>query len=127
MASVEIFTAVVASVSPLLLALFTWATRRGLERQAAEESTLDRRLAQQRDDFSAVIDPLKDAVLRLREDNDKLTVRVNDLDARLGAAEEVNRELVYDFKRTLDHLAREYNDPGPRRGARVDKLLGYSS
>jgi hypothetical protein len=124
---VETFTAVVVALSPLFLALFTWLTRRGLETRAAEETALDKRLAQQRDDFNAVIEPLKDSITRLREDNDKLTERVNDLDMRLDDAEGLNRELVYDFKRTLDHLDREYNDPGPRRGARVNEVLGYTT
>lgn len=127
MSSIEIFTAVVAAMSPVFLGVFTWLTRRGLETRAAEENTLDKRLAQQRDDFNAVVEPLKDSIARLREDNDKLAERVNDLDTRLDAAEGDNRELVFDFKRTLDHLAREYNDPGPRRGARVNELLGYTS
>lgn len=120
-----LFTTVVAALSPFLVAVFTWLTRRGLEARAAEETTLDKRLAQQRDDFKAVVDPLKDSVARLRADNDTLTLRVNDLDARLDEAEGDNRELVFDFRRTLDHLDREYSDPGPRRGARVNELLGY--
>lgn len=122
---VEIFTAVVAAGSPVFLGVFTWITRRGLERSAAEETTLDKRLAQQRDDFNAVVSPLKDSIDRLREDNDKLTERVNDLDARLDVAEGDNHALVYDFKRTLDHLFNKYNDQGPRRAPRVDELLGY--
>ena len=126
MSSGDIFTAGVAALSPVFLGVFTWLTRRGLEARAAEENTLDRRLAQQRDDFNAVVDPLKDSIARLREDNDKLAVRVNDLDMRLDAAEGDSRELVFDFRRTLDHLAREYDDPGPRRGARVNELLGYT-
>lgn len=127
MSGVEIFTAVVAALSPIFLGVFTWLTRRGLETRAAEETTLDKRLAQQRDDFNAVVEPLKDSIARLREDNDKLTERVNDLDTRLDDAEGLNRELVYDFKRTLDHLDREYSDPGPRRGARVNEVLGYTA
>lgn len=127
MSGVEIFTAVVAALSPIFLGVFTWLTRRGLETRAAEETTLDKRLAQQRDDFNAVVEPLKDSIARLREDNDKLTERVNDLDVRLDDAEGLNRELVYDFKRTLDHLDREYSDPGPRRGARVNEVLGYTA
>lgn len=127
MSGVEIFTAIVAALSPIFLGVFTWLTRRGLETRAAEETTLDKRLAQQRDDFNAVVEPLKDSIARLREDNDKLTERVNDLDTRLDDAEGLNRELVYDFKRTLDHLDREYSDPGPRRGARVNEVLGYTA
>ena len=127
MSNVDIFTAVVAALSPIFLGIFTWLTRRGLETRAAEETTLDKRLAQQRDDFNAVVEPLKDSIARLREDNDKLTERVNDLDMRLDDAEGLNRELVYDFKRTLDHLDREYSDPGPRRGARVNEILGYTT
>lgn len=127
MSALEIFTAAIAALSPIFLGIFTWLARRGLETRAAEENTLDKRLAQQRDDFNAVVEPLKDSIARLREDNDKLTERVNDLDTRLDTAEGDNRELVYDFKRTLDHLDREYNDPGPRRGARVNELLGYTA
>lgn len=125
MNSVEIFTAIVAAGSPVFLGVFTWITRRGLEKSAAEETTLDKRLAQQRDDFNAVVAPLKDSIDRLREDNDKLTNRVNELDARLDVAEGDNHALVYDFKRTLDHIFARYNDPGPRRAPRVDELLGY--
>ena len=127
MSPVDVFTTLIAALSPFLLALFTWLTRRGLEARAAEEATIDRRLAQQREDFNAVVAPLKDAVVRLREDNDKLAERVKTLDARLDVAEGHTRELVFDFKRTLDHLEREYNDPGPRRGARVNELLGYTT
>lgn len=127
MNSVDIFTAIVAAGSPVFLGVFTWVTRRGLEKRAAEETTLDKRLAQQRDDFNAVTAPLKDSIDRLRVDNDKLTQRVNDLDARLDVAEGDNHALVYDFKRTLDHLFVKYNDPGPRRALRVDELLGYMS
>ena len=126
MSSVEVFTAIVAAGSPVFLGIFTWITRRGLEKSAAEETTLDKRLAQQRDDFNAVVAPLKDSIDRLRADNDKLTERVNDLDARLDVAEGDNHALVYDFKRTLDHLFNKYNDHGPRRAPRVDELLGYT-
>lgn len=125
MNSAEVFTAIVVAGSPVFLGVFTWITRRGLEKSAAEETTLDKRLAQQRDDFNAVVEPLKDSIDRLREDNDKLTKRVNDLDARLDVAEGDNHALVYDFKRTLDHLLRVYNDHGPRRAPRVNELLGY--
>lgn len=127
MTPLEIFTAVVAALSPIFLGVFTWLTRRGLEERAAEETTLDKRLAQQRDDFNAVVEPLKEAITRLREDNDKLAEHVNDLDKRLDAAEEDNLALVYDFKKTLDHLFHRYNDRGPRRAVRVDELLGYTS
>lgn len=127
MSALEIFTGAIAALSPIFLGIFTWLTRRGLEIRAAEETTLDKRLAQQRDDFNAVVEPLKDSIARLREDNDKLTERVNDLDTRLDDAEGLNRELVYDFKRTLDHLDREYSDPGPSRGARVNEVLGYTA
>lgn len=122
-----IFTAVVGALSPFMVVVFTWITRRGLEKRAAEETTLDKRLAQQRDDFKAVVDPLKDAVIRLRADNDKLTERVNELDNRLDETEVDNRELVFDFRRTLDHLDRNYNDPGPQRTTRVNELLGYTA
>ena len=125
MTPLEIFTAVVAALSPIFLGVFTWLTRRGLEERAAEETTLDKRLAQQRDDFNSVVEPLKDAITRLREDNDKLAKHVNDLDKRLDVAEGDNLALVYDFKKTLDHLFHRYNDRGPRRAARVDELLGY--
>ena len=73
------------------------------------------------------MDPLKDSVARLRADNDKLTERVNHLDDRLDEAEGDNRELVFDFRRTLDHLDRNYNDPGPQRTTRVNELLGYTA
>lgn len=125
MNSVEVFATVVAAGSPVFLGVFTWITRHGLEKSAAEETTLDKRLAQQRDDFNAVVTPLKESIDRLRADNDKLTKRVNDLDARLDVAEGDNHALVYDFKRTLDHLFTRYDDPGPRRAPRVDELLGY--
>ena len=125
MDSVSIVTAVVAACSPIILAVFTWLTRRGLETRAAEETTLDKRLEQQRNDFNAVIVPMQETVKRLQTNNDALTKRVDDMDARLDAAEGDKRELVYDFRRTLDHLDREYKDPGPRRGARVNELLGY--
>lgn len=125
MNSVEIFTAVVAAGSPIFLGVFTWITRRGLEKSAAEETMLDKRLAQQRDDFNAVVAPLKDSINRLREDNDKLTKRVNDLDTRLDVAEGDNHALVYDFKRTLDHMLNRYNDRGPQRAPRVNELLGF--
>lgn len=125
MTSIEIFTAVVAAISPLFLGVFTWLTRRGLEERAAEETTLDKRLSQQRDDFTAVVEPLKDAIERLREDNDKLAEHVNDLDVRLDAAEGDRTALVYDFKKTLDHMQRIHGDPGPQRATRVDELLGY--
>lgn len=122
-----VFTAVVGALSPFMVVVFTWITRRGLEKRAAEETTLDKRLAQQRDDFKAVVDPLKDAVIRLRADNDKLTDRVNELDSRLDETEVDNRELVFDFRRTLDHLDRKYSDPGPQRTTRVNELLGYTA
>lgn len=127
MSPVEIFAAVVAAVSPIFLGVFTWLTRRGLEARSAEETTLDKRLAQQRDDFNSVVEPLKDSIARLREDNDKLAGRVNDLDARLDRAEGDNRELVFYFQRTLDYLFDKYSDKGPRRTARVNELLGYTS
>lgn len=121
----DTLTTALAVASPFLLAVFTWLTRRGLEQRAAEENTLDKRLAQQREDFKAVVDPLKDAVVRLQGDNDKLGERVDDLDRRLDEAVSDRNELTYDFRRTLDHLDTKYNDPGPRRSARVNELLGW--
>lgn len=125
MDSVSIVTAVVAACSPIILGVFTWLTRRGLETRAAEETTLDKRLEQQRNDFNSVIVPMQETVKRLQSNNDALTKRVDDMDVRLDVAEGDKRELVYDFRRTLDHLEREYKDTGPRRGSRVNELLGY--
>lgn len=121
----DTLTTVLAAASPFLLAVFTWLTRRGLEQRAAEETSLDKRLAQQREDFKAVVEPLKSDVVRLRDDNDKLGARVDDLDRRLDEAVSDRNELTYDFRRTLDHLDTKYNDPGPRRSGRVNELLGW--
>lgn len=116
--------AAVTAASPFLLAVFAWITKRGLEQKTYEETALDRRLAQQRDDFNSVIAPLQASVTELRNANARLGERVDDLDNRLDLAEADKRELVYDFRRTLDHFETIYNDPGPRRGARVTELLG---
>lgn len=109
--------AVLAALAPFLVAFFTWLTRKGLDQRAAEDNTLETRLGQQRADFMAIVDPL-------REGNTRLTARVDDLERRLDASEADNRELVYDFRRTIDHMTDKYNDPGPRRGARVNELIG---
>ena len=66
MDSVSIVTAVVAACSPIILGVFTWLTRRGLETRAAEETTLDKRLEQQRNDFNSVIVPMQETVKRLQ-------------------------------------------------------------
>lgn len=117
---------ILAACSPFLLALFTWITRRGLENRQAEESRVDKQLTQQRDDFIAITEQLNRAVERLEADNTRLAERVDSLDQRLDAAESDNQALVFDFRRTIDHLDRHYQDPGPSRTQRVNEILGLT-
>lgn len=124
--TVSVISTILAACSPFLLALFTWLTRRGLERRKAEESLLDKQLTQQRDDFTAITEQLNKAVERLEADNTKLSARVDSLDTRLDAAESDNQALVFDFRRTIDHLDRHYQDPGPARTRRVNEILGIT-
>lgn len=126
MITMSTISVLVAAISPLLLGLFTWLTRRGLEKRKAEESRVDRQLTQQRDDFTAITESLNKAIARLETDNVKLATRVDHLDERLDAAESDNQALVFDFRRTIDHLDRNYQDPGPARTQRVNEILGLT-
>lgn len=118
-----VFATVVAAVSPFMVALFTWVTRRGLERRAAEaqeraeeRAEFELRLTQQREDFQALLSPLQDTVRSLRE-------RVAVLEAQAGEADRNVKRLVRGLEQVLEYLREKYQDDGPELSPQVGALL----
>lgn len=112
-----------AALSPFMVAVFTWITRRGLDRRTAEAqeragelAEYENRLTQQREDFKALVDPLQDTLAALRE-------RVDQLETQVRTANRLNSRLVSDMERVLKHLADNYQDKGPELSHETAELL----
>lgn len=117
------FAAVMAALSPLLVAFFTWLTRRGLDRRAVEAQTraaeaqeYENRLTQQREDFKALMDPLQDTVAALRD-------RVEHLEEQVTNARRISFSLARSLDQVLEYLEREYQDQGPSLAKDVREYL----
>lgn len=115
--------ALVTGVSPLLVVLFTWLTRRGLDRRAAEAKEQVDMLTQQRENFTAVLQPLQNSLQILREDNHKLQDRVVKLSKAVRAAERKANLLEDALEEVLRHLDVHYGDNGPLLDPRVSEIL----
>lgn len=113
----ELVTQVVAASSPVMVVVFTWLTKRRIDNRAAEETSINARLANQRADFQALIDPLQATVTTLY-------ARVESLDTRVVQAESDVLVLTGAMRDTLEHLEDNYNDPGPVLPERVTHLIG---
>lgn len=119
----DIFTGIVTALSPVLVVLFTWLTRRGLDRKAAEAKAMTDRLEQQRMDFQAIVDPLRTSLTTLGEANDTLKDRVESLERKTIRAERKTALVVRAFNQALDYFHEKYQDPGPVLDRRVRDLL----
>lgn len=115
--------AAIAALSPLMVAFFTWITRRGLERRtvdaqnkAAELKQQTDLLGQQREDFKALIGPLQETVVDLR-------ARVAHLEAAVDRSNRLNVRLIQALEDVLEHLEERYQDPGPRLDRDIKDLL----
>lgn len=121
---VSVFATVMAALSPLLVAFFTWLTRRGLDRRAAEAQVKANKaqeynnlLTQQREDFKALIDPLQATVATLRE-------RVDSLEGQVQAARRLSTRLAGALDSVLEYLEDKYQDQGPALAEDVEEYLG---
>lgn len=121
---VSVFATVMAALSPLLVAFFTWLTRRGLDRRAAEAQVKANKvqeynnlLTQQREDFKALIDPLQATVAALRE-------RVDSLEGQVQAARRLSTRLAGALDSVLEYLEDKYQDQGPALAEDVEEYLG---
>lgn len=121
---VSIFSTVMAGMSPLLVAFFTWLTRRGLDRRAAEAQEkaneaqeYENRLTQQREDFKALMGPLQSTVATLRD-------RVDVLEEQVQAARRLSTRLAGSLDNVLEYLEEKYQDQGPSLAEDVEHYLG---
>lgn len=121
---VSIFSTVMAGMSPLLVAFFTWLTRRGLDRRAAEAQEkaneaqeYENRLTQQREDFKALMGPLQSTVATLRD-------RVDVLEEQVQAARRLSTRLAGALDNVLEYLEEKYQDQGPSLAEDVEHYLG---
>lgn len=121
---VSIFSTVMAGMSPLLVAFFTWLTRRGLDRRAAEaqekaneSQEYENRLTQQREDFKALMGPLQSTVATLRD-------RVDVLEEQVQAARRLSTRLAGSLDNVLEYLEEKYQDQGPSLAEDVEHYLG---
>lgn len=113
----------IGGASPLLLGVFAWATNRGLnarklaaEERAAAEKAYQDKLASQREDFRALIDPLQTMVDRLQEQQDDLREEVRESNI-------LNRQLLRDLDRVLAYYRLNYRDEGPSLSISVQAAL----
>ena len=118
-----VMAAAIAALSPIMVAFFTWITRRGLERRtveaqnkAAEIKQQTDLLGQQREDFKALIGPLQETVVDLR-------ARVSHLEAAVDKSNRLNTKLIKALEDVLEHLEEHYQDPGPRLDRDIKDLL----
>lgn len=120
---VEWIPVAVTGTSPLLVVLFTWLTRRGLDRRAAEAKTQVDTLTQQREDFKAIVEPLQDSVTSLRADNRALQDALDELTTSLRSAERREALLISAVDVLKTYIFHTYNDTGPRLDPRVNVLI----
>lgn len=121
--TVETYALVLTAASPFLVVLFTWMTRRGLDRRAAEAKEENDRLAQQRADFEALIGPLQSAAERLEKANEALRTRVEHLEETADQSAAQTRLVVRTLRNVLRYFHETYNDHGPDVDRRVVDLL----
>ena len=121
--TVETYALVLTAASPLLVVLFTWLTRRGLDRRAAEAKEENDRLAQQRADFEALIGPLQAAAERVEKANEALRARVEHLEDAEEKSAAQTRLVVRTLRNVLSYFHDTYNDHGPDVDRRVADLL----
>lgn len=119
----EILPVLVTAASPVLVVLFTWLTRRGLDRKAAETKEQVDLLTAQRETFDAIITPLQDGLAALRKENASLMERVNHLEKDTRASEHRISLLITALEASIAHLQARYGDPGPELDPRVKKML----
>lgn len=127
MSIVAVVSAVVTALSPVFIAVFTWIVNRRINNRTAQDAALNLRLEQQRNDFNAVVTPLKDRVTELSSSNQSLADKVQRLEGRVDHAEDDRRYLVYDFRRTHHYYRDRYSDDGPALTARTLAILGMGN
>lgn len=121
--TVDTYVVLLTAASPLLVVLFTWLTRRGLDRRAAEAKEENDRLAQQRADFEALIGPLQDTVDRVEKANAALRDRVEHLEDAEEKSSAQTRLVARTLRDVLRYFQTTYNDHGPELDRRVEDLL----
>ena len=119
----EILPVLVTAASPVLVVLFTWLTKRGMERKAAETKEQVDILTAQRETFTAIITPLQEGLAALREENANLMERVNHLEKDTRASERRISLLIAALEASLVHMQARYGDPGPELDPRVKQML----
>jgi hypothetical protein len=119
----EYIPAVITGLSPVLVVLFTWITRRGLDRKATEAKAQADRLAQQREDFSAIVGPLQASVETLQKQNMSMRDRMDTMEDKADKAERNTRTVARALRGTLDYYHNKYGDTGPELDRRVLELL----
>lgn len=123
MSNVAVISAVATALSPVFIAVFTWIVNRRINSQTAQDAAINLRLEQQRNDFNAVVDPLKDRVSDLSTSNRSLADKVSRLEVRVNHAEDDRRYLIYDFRRTYHYYRDRYSDTGPSLTVRTLEIL----
>ena len=121
--TVETYALVLTAASPFLVTLFTWMTRRGLDRRAAEAKEENDRLAQQRADFEALIGPLQDTVARVEKANAALRERLDIVEEAEERSSAQTRLVARTLRDVLRYFQATYNDHGPELDRRVEDLL----
>ena len=113
----------IGGASPILLAVFAWATNRSLnarklaaEERATSEKAYQDKLASQREDFRALIDPLQTMVDRLQEQQDVLREGVRESNI-------LNKQLLRDLDKVLAYYRLTYEDEGPALSLAVQAAL----
>lgn len=92
-------------------------------------SDVNLRLTSQRDDFKAVVDPLREELVSYRKMYGDMKLQVDDLEDRLDGVQADNRLLVHDVVRLTFHV--EKNLPGntlrlhPRVHTLVERSHSY--
>lgn len=113
-------------ITVLGVPLFTWITKRDIDRRAASEEQLTQRLKEQREDFNVLLDPLKEELSRLREENSTIKKSVEGLEQRLDDEERDNRLLLATLFEAVEALANAVPPIKIYLPARVQELLKAS-
>lgn len=113
MSTLTILSGIVTALSPVLVVVITWWLNRRINARAAADKSMVDRLQQQREDFNSVMDPLRKQVDALSTREAALAVKVEALEDRLDQAEDDQRYLVYDLRRSRSYYQDTYQDPGP--------------
>lgn len=115
--------AMIMAISPILVVVVTWITRRGLENKAAEAKTHIELMMEQRESFSAIIGPMQAGMKELREDNETLQGKVDNLTKIVTDTKRQSELLLSALISTLHHLDTAYSDAGPELDPRVKVLI----